>query len=106
MINTIQEGVVFNLADKVEFKESGFRPLVIDSNDKAEHVLMAVDAGVLIPDHQAPADLIFQALEGGGSSGGRHRPSGEEGDFLFMKKGTLHHLQAVTKFKFSMVRIY
>lgn len=35
MINTIQEGVVFNLADKAEFKEGGFRPLVIDSNDKA-----------------------------------------------------------------------
>lgn len=107
MINTIQEGVVFNLADKVEFKEGGFRPLVIDSNDKAEHVLMVVDAGVLIPDHQAPADLIFQALEGEAvlQVGGIDHPV-RKGDFLFMKKGTLHHLQAVTKFKFSMVRIY
>ena len=107
MINTIQEGVVFNLADKVEFKEGGFRPLVIDSNDKAEHVLMAVDKGVLIPDHKAPSDLIFQALEGEAvlHVGGKDL-NVKKGDFLYLKEGTLHHLQAVSKFKFSMVRLY
>jgi len=30
----------------------------------------------------------------------------KKGDFLYLKEGTLHHLQAVRKFKFSMVRIY
>ena len=106
-MDTIQENEIFNLADKVDYQDGAFHPLVIDSNDKAEHVLMAVDAGVLIPDHQAPADLIFQALEGEAvlQVGGIDHPV-RKGDFLFMKKGTLHHLQAVTKFKFSMVRIY
>ena len=64
MINTIQENEIFNLADKVDYQDGAFHPLVIDSNDRGEHVLMAVDKGVLIPEHKAPSDLIFQALEG------------------------------------------
>ena len=65
MINTIQENEIFNLADKVDYQDGASHPLVIDSNDRREHVLMAVDKGVLIPEHKAPSDLIFQALEGG-----------------------------------------
>ena len=64
MINTIQENEIFNLADKVDYQDGASHPLVIDSNDRGEHVLMAVDKGVLIPEHKAPSDLIFQALEG------------------------------------------
>ena len=107
MINTIQENEIFNLADKVDYQDGAFHPLVIDSNDKAEHVLMAVDKGVLIPDHKAPSDLIFQALEGEAVLyvGGKDL-NVKKGDFLYLKEGTLHHLQAVAKFKFSMVRIY
>lgn len=60
-----------------------------------------------IPDHKAPSDLIFQALEGEAvlHVGGKDL-NVKKGDFLYLKEGTLHHLQAVTKFKFSMVRIY
>lgn len=115
MMDTIQENEIFNLADKVDYQDGAFHPLVIDSNDKAEHVLMAVDKGVLmavdkgvlIPDHKAPSDLIFQALEGEAvlHVGGKDL-NVKKGDFLYLKEGTLHHLQAVTKFKFSMVRIY
>ena len=107
MMNTIQENEIFNLADKVDYQDGAFHPLVIDSNDKAEHVLMAVDKGVLIPDHKAPSDLIFQAMEGDAviQINGVDHPV-TKGDFLYMNKGTLHHLQAVSKFKFSMVRLY
>ena len=98
-MDTIQENEIFNLADKVDYQDGAFHPLVIDSNDKAEHVLMAVDKGVLIPDHKAPSDLIFQAV------GGKDL-NVKKGDFLYLKEGTLHHLQAVSKFKFSMVRLY
>lgn len=107
MMDTIQENEIFNLADKVDYQDGAFHPLVIDSNDKAELFLMAVDAGVLIPDHKAPSDLIFQALEGEAviQINGVDHPV-KKGDFLYMNKGTLHHLQAVSKFKFSMVRLY
>ncbi len=107
MMDTIQENEIFNLADKVDYQDGAFHPLVIDSNDKAEHVLMAVDKGVLIPDHKAPSDLIFQALEGEAVLHVEGKDLNvKKGDFLYLKEGTLHHLQAVTKFKFSMVRIY
>lgn len=107
MINTIQENEIFNLADKVDYREGTFHPQAALRNDKAELFLMAVDAGVLIPDHKAPSDLIFQALEGEAvlHVGGKDL-NVKKGDFLYLKEGTLHHLQAVTKFKFSMVRIY
>ena len=100
MINTIQENEIFNLADKVDYQDGASHPLVIDSNDRGEHVLMAVDKGVLIPEHKA-------ALEGGAvlHVGGKDL-NVKKGDFLYLKEGTLHHLQAVTRFKFSMVRIY
>ena len=107
MINTIFENEVFNLADKVDYRDGEFHPLVIDSNDKAEHVLMAVDKGVLIPDHKAPSDLIFQALEGEAVLQYEGKDiKVKKGEFLFLRKGAMHHLQAVTPFKFSMVRIY
>ena len=107
MINTIQENEIFNLADKVDYREGTFHPQAALRNDKAELFLMAVDKGVLIPDHKAPSDLIFQALEGEAvlHVGGKDL-NVKKGDFLYLKEGTLHHLQAVTKFKFSMVRIY
>jgi quercetin dioxygenase-like cupin family protein len=107
MINTIQENEIFNLADKVDYREGTFHPQAALRNDKAELFLMAVDAGVLIPDHKAPSDLIFQALEGEAvlHVGGKDL-NVKKGDFLYLKEGTLHHLQAVSKFKFSMVRIY
>ena len=89
MINTIQENEIFNLADKVDYQDGASHPLVIDSNDRGEHV------------------LIFQALEGEAvlHVGGKDL-NVKKGDFLYLKEGTLHHLQAVTRFKFSMVRIY
>lgn len=59
-MDTIQENEIFNLADKVDYQDGAFHPLVIDSNDKAEHVLMAVDKGVLIPDHKAPFTICRQ----------------------------------------------
>lgn len=34
MINTIQENEIFNLADKVDYQDGAFHPLVIDSNDR------------------------------------------------------------------------
>ena len=107
MMDTIQENEIFNLADKVDYREGTFHPQAALRNDKAELFLMAVDAGVLIPDHKAPSDLIFQALEGEAvlHVGGKEL-NVKKGDFLYLKEGTLHHLQAVTKFKFSMVRIY
>jgi len=107
MMDTIQENEIFNLADKVDYREGTFHPQAALRNDKAELFLMAVDAGVLIPDHKAPSDLIFQALEGEAvlHVGGKDL-NVKKGDFLYLKEGTLHHLQAVTKFKFSMVRIY
>ena len=107
MMDTIQENEIFNLADKVDYREDTFHPQAALRNDKAELFLMAVDAGVLIPDHKAPADLIFQALEGEAviQINGVDHPV-KKGDFLYMNKGTLHHLQAVSKFKFSMVRLY
>ena len=107
MMDTIQENEIFNLADKVDYREGTFHPQAALRNDKAELFLMAVDAGVLIPDHKAPSDLIFQALEGEAVLyvGGKDL-NVKKGDFLYLKEGTLHHLQAVTKFKFSMVRIY
>lgn len=107
MMDTIQENEIFNLADKVDYREGTFHPQAALRNDKAELFLMAVDAGVLIPDHKAPSDLIFQALEGEAvlHVGGKDL-NVKKGDFLYLKEGTIHHLQAVTKFKFSMVRIY
>ena len=107
MMDTIQENEIFNLADKVDYREGTFHPQAALRNDKAELFLMAVDAGVLIPDHKAPSDLIFQALEGEAvlHVGGKDL-NVKKGDFLYLKEGTLHHLQAVTKLKFSMVRIY
>ena len=107
MMDTIQENEIFNLADKVDYREGTFHPQAALRNDKAELFLMAVDAGVLIPDHKAPSDLIFQALEGEAvlHVGGKDL-NVKKGDFLYLKEGTLHHLQAVSKFKFSMVRLY
>ena len=107
MMDTIQENEIFNLADKVDYREGTFHPQAALRNDKAELFLMAVDAGVLIPDHKAPSDLIFQALEGEAvlHVGGKDL-NVKKGDFLYLKDGTLHHLQAVSMFKFSMVRIY
>ncbi len=106
-MDTIQENEIFNLADKVDYREGTFYPQAALRNDKAELFLMAVDAGVLIPDHKAPSDLIFQALEGEAviQINGVDHPV-KKGDFLYMNKGTLHHLQVVSKFKFSMVRLY
>ena len=107
MMDTIQENEIFNLADKVDYREGTFHPQAALRNDKAELFLMAVDAGVLIPDHKAPSDLIFQALEGEAvlHVGGKDL-NVKKGDFLYLKENTLHHLQAVSKFKFSMVRLY
>ena len=47
MMDTIQENEIFNLADKVDYREGTFHPQAALRNDKAELFLMAVDAGVL-----------------------------------------------------------
>ena len=77
-MDTIQENEIFNLADKVDYREGTFHPQAALRNDKAELFLMAVDAGVLIPDHKAPSDLIFQALEGEAVPASRKSPKREE----------------------------
>ena len=53
MMDTIQENEIFNLADKLDYQDGAFHPLVIDSNDKAEHVLMAARSPASIRNHQA-----------------------------------------------------
>ncbi len=107
MIETIKDGEVFRLADKVEYRKGTYHPVVVDRNDGGEHTLIAVDEGAMIPDHEAPADIIFYALEGSGIL----QYDGVDytiraGENFFLRKGTLHHVKALTKFKFSLVRFY
>ncbi|MGI6075171.1 MAG: cupin domain-containing protein [Pyramidobacter sp.] len=100
----ISAGTAFRLTDLVSYRKNGVVNQVIAQNDGMTLILMAMDQGVGLPEHQAPGMAILTALEGEATivyEGKAHRIAAGE-SFHFVK-GAKHSVSALKPFKMSLL---
>ena len=97
-------GETFRLTDLVSYQKNDVVNQVIAQNDGMTLILMAMDRGTGLPEHEAPGMAVLTALEGEAAivyDGKEHRIAAGE-SFRFIK-GAKHSVSALTPFKMSLL---
>ena len=106
MNDIIKAGEVFEIVDKIPYKQGSIVNLDVASNENMKYVLMAFDEGTGLTPHSAPGDAIVFALEGRAIIGyeGQDFPIKAGEQFRF-DKGGVHSVTADGKFKMALLLI-
>mgnify|MGYP002608900776 FL=1 len=94
------------LIDKVPFVEGKINRTTVLANESGEIVLLALDAGCELPQHEAHADVLVQVLEGEadfGINGVRHHT--RVGDSLLMPAFTPHSVYAPKRVRLLLTKL-
>lgn len=92
--------------DKVPFVEGKINRTTVLTNESGEIVLLALDAGCELPQHEAHADVLVQVLEGEADfviNGVRHHP--RVGDSLLMPAFTPHSVYAPKRVRLLLTKL-
>lgn len=99
-------GDVFTLASQVEKNDSKVEFKEIMNNDNGGIALLAFSAGLELPKHLAPAEVMVYVLEGEVEFTMIDRPLHlKRGEFFLMGNGLPHSVRALTDAKVMLVKI-
>ena len=104
MVNdTLKAGEVFDLNEKVPYREGKIVNMDIMHTDHFKYAVMAFDAGTGLDEHAAPGDAIVNALDGEGIIGyeGKEYVLKKGQSFRFAKGGK-HYVRAEKRFRMSL----
>lgn len=99
-------GDVFTLASQVEKNDSKVEFKEIMNNDNGGIALLAFSAGLELPKHLAPAEVMVYVLEGEVEFTMIDRPLHlKKREFFLMGNGVPHSVRALTDAKVMLVKI-
>lgn len=99
-------GDVFTLASQVEKNDSKVEFKEIMNNDNGGIALLAFSAGLELPKHLAPAEVMVYVLEGEVEFTMIDRPLHlKRGELFLMGNGVPHSVRALTDAKVMLVKI-
>lgn len=104
MVNeTVKAGEVFDLNEKVPYREGKIVNMDIMHTDHMKYAVMAFDAGTGLDEHAAPGDAIVNALDGEGIIGyeGKEYVLKKGQSFRFARGGR-HYVRAEKRFRMSL----
>ena len=104
MIDGINAGQTFKLADLIDFRQGEAARRILAENDGMRLAVMAFDVGAALPAHAAPGDVLLFVLEGEAKieCGGRSHVVRAGENFTFAK-GQTHTVSADRRMKMAVI---
>lgn len=99
----INAGEVFDLNEKVPYREGKIVNMDIMHTDHFKYSVMAFDAGTGLEEHAAPGDAIVNALDGEGVIGYEGKEYVlKKGESFRFARGGRHYVRAEKRFRMSL----
>ena len=97
-------GKVFKVKNEIGYVPEGMNKKTVFEQPGFEAVLIALDPGAVIPDHEAPGNVFVIALEGKAEI----NYNGElfhikKGENIVFEKGVTHSVKALSPYKMALL---
>ncbi|WP_019133210.1 hypothetical protein [Peptoniphilus obesi] len=105
-MENILKGQVIELKEQIDYIENKVNEIYLKDTDHVKLILISFDENTALDPHGSPGDALIIPLEGEGyavNEGEDVKHKIYPGKQFVFKKGVVHHVEAVTKFKMLVV---